>query len=314
MQRAFLNIHNYLKNHKIVGFLILLLYILFISFFAWNIDLEEDITKLIPAGEEQELLKKVLKESDFSDKLIVSISAESEEVTPDSLVIYANKLTEILENDYSEYIVEIKGKVPDKDIKQIYNFVYENLPIFLDEDDYLEIENRLYRDSVDDRIASGYRQLMSPTGFVTKDYFLSDPLSFTSLGLEKLQELQVGDNFSIYKNYLVTKDRQHIILFLDPVFPASETNKNEMFMDSLEETVNTLNKDFVSVNATYFGGVLYSLANANRIKTDIRLTMSIAISLLLLLLVFLQKNICTAFIVLTECPGGGFSYCITKYF
>ncbi|HKJ49243.1 MAG TPA: hypothetical protein VJ973_09155, partial [Christiangramia sp.] len=100
-----------MKNHKMIGFSILIFYAALISFFAWNITLEEDITKLIPSGEKQELLKKILKEADFSDKLIVSISAESENVNPDSLVVYANELTSILENDFSEYILEIKGKV-----------------------------------------------------------------------------------------------------------------------------------------------------------------------------------------------------------
>lgn len=291
MHKAFFNIHNYLKNHKLIGFSILLLYIIVISFFAWNINLEEDITKLIPGGEKQELLKNILKETDFSDKLIVSISAENEEENPDSLVLFANKFTEVLEKDLSDYILEIKGKVPEKDINQIYKFVHGNLPVFLNEQDYEEIENRLYRDSINNRLASGFRQLMSPTGFITKDYFLSDPLNFTNLGLAKLQELQVGDNFSIYKNYLVTKDRQHIILFLDPVFPASETDQNEKFINSLEKIVNNLNKDHSSVEASYFGGVLYSLANANRIKKDIRLTMGIAISLLLLLLIFFYRKI-----------------------
>ena len=291
MHRAFYNTHNYLKNHKTIGFSILFLYTLIISFFAWNIDLEEDITKLIPGGEKQELLKKILKEADFSDKLIVSISAESQDVSPDSLVLFANQFTRILEKDYSEYILEVKGKVPEKDLKQIYDFVYDNLPIFLNEKDYNKIGNRLYKDSIDNRLASGYKQLMSPTGFVTKDYFLSDPLNLTNLGLEKLQELQVGDNFSIYKNYLVTKDQQHIILFLEPAFPASETSKNEKFINSLDETVNKLNGDYSSVEASYFGGVLYSLANANRIKKDIQLTMGIAISLLLVLLIFFYRKI-----------------------
>ena len=291
MHKAFYNIHNYLKNHKMVGFSLLFFYTFLISFFAWNIHLEEDITRLIPAGEQQELLKKILKETDFSDKLIVTVSTENEGVNPDSLVQYANELTAIFEKEYGDYILEIKGKVPEKDIKQIYNFVYGNLPIFLNTKDYQEIENRIYTDSINSRLSSGYRQLMSPTGFVTKDYFLSDPLNFTNLGLEKLQELQVGDNFSIYKNYLVTKDRQNIILFLDPALPISETNKNQIFINSLEETVNTLNEEHVSVEASYFGGVLYSLANANRIKKDIQLTMGIAISLLLLLLIFFYRKI-----------------------
>ena len=291
MHKAFFNIHKYLKDHRYIGFSILFLYTALISFFAWNIDFEEDITKLIPAGEKQELLRKILKEADFSDKIIVSISADSQKVHPDSLVLYANSFTSLIERDFSEYINEIKGKVPEKELNQVYYFVQGNLPVFLENNDYKVIENRIEPDSITHQIASGYRQLMSPTGFVTKDYFFSDPLNFTSLGLEKLRELQVGDNFSIYKNYLVTKDKEHIILFLDPVYPASETDRNQDFINSLNRTLEGLNKEFSGVRASYFGGVLYSLANANRIKKDIRITMGIAISLLLLLLVFFYRRI-----------------------
>ncbi|MCH4823169.1 MMPL family transporter [Gramella lutea] len=280
-----------MKNHEIIGFSLLLFYALIVSFFAWNIHFEEDITKLIPSGEKQQTLKKILKEADFSDKLILSISTESDEVNPDSLVKYANEITGILKNDYSDYVSEVKGIIPEKDLTQIYNFVYSNLPIFLDEGDYEQIGKRLYPDSIHRRFESGYRQLLSPTGFVTKDYFLKDPLSFTNLGLAKLQELQVGDDFSIYKNYLITQDRKSVILFLDPVYPSSETNKNQDFIDSLDATVKLLNEKYTNVEASYFGGVLYSLANANRIKKDIQLTMGIAVSLLLLLLVFFYRKI-----------------------
>ncbi len=291
MHKAFFNIHNYLKNHKIIGFSILFLYTLIVSFFAWNIHFEEDITKLIPSGKKQKTLKTILKEVDFSDNLILSISAESAEVHPDSLVLYANELTGILESDFSDYILEVKGKLPEKDLNEIYNFVYRNLPVFLEDQDYKKIDNRIYPDSLKQTFESGYRQLMSPTGFVTKDYFLKDPLNFTRLGLAKLQELQVGDDFSIYKNYLITEDRQNIILLLKPAIPASETNRNEKFIAALEKTVTGLNNDYPSVEASYFGGVLYSLANADRIKKDIRLTMGIAVSLLLLLLVFFYRKI-----------------------
>lgn len=307
MHKVLNDIHYYLKSHKFIGFSLLFLYIILISFFTWNIHLEEDITKLIPSGEKQDLVKNILKEADFSDKLIVNIAAESELVHPDSLVRYADEFTEVLERDYSEYIREIKGKIPEKDISQIYGFVYKNLPIFLAESDYEKIENRLLLDSINKNISSGYRQLMSPTGFITKEYFLSDPLNLTNLGLAKLQELQVGDNFSIYKNYLVTRDKKHIILFLDPVFPASETNKNEIFIRSLEKTVTGLNKDYSSVEANYFGGVLYSLANANQIKQDIRLTMSIAISLLLLLLIFFYRKFYVPLLLFLPSILAGFS-------
>ncbi|TBW29256.1 MMPL family transporter [Gramella sp. KN1008] len=291
MHKAFLNIHNFLKNRRLFGIILLFIYVVITSVLAWSISLEEDITRLIPSGKKQDILKKVLRVTDLSDKLIITISASSDETSPDSLVAYAHSLTEKIEKELPQYVTQIKGKVPPRDIRQVYNFVYDNLPVFLQENDYEEISNRLYPDSIRDRLGSGYRQLMSPTGFVTKDYFLGDPLGFANLGLAKLQELQIGDNFGIYKNYLVTKDRKNIILFLDSTLPSSETDKNADFINGLEAITGRLNTRFEGVEASYFGGILYSLANASRIKEDIKLTIGIAGILLLTLLVFFYRKI-----------------------
>ncbi len=307
MRKTFLNIYRFFENRKLLGFSLVFIYTILIALVAWNINLEEDITRLIPNGDKQEKLKKILRETDFSDKIIVSISSKSENGIPDSLVAYANDLTRILENDLSEYITEVEGKIPDEDITDVYDFVYNNLPIFLDAKDYNEISNRLEEDSIKAQINQGYRRLMAPTGFVTKNYFFKDPLNFSSLGLQKLKELQVGDNFSIYRNYLITKDRQHIILFLDPAFPSSETNRNEIFIDELDKQIQGLNTNYGNVEAKYFGGVLYSLANANRIKKDIQLTVGIAVVVLLILLIFFYRKIYIPLILFLPSILGGIS-------
>lgn len=307
MHKTFLNIYRFFENRKFLGFSAVFLYTFLIAFLAWNIHLEEDITRLIPNGDKQENLKKVLSGTDFSDKLIISISAREDNVNPDSLVAYANDLTGILENDLSDYIKEIKGKIPDEDITDVYDFVYENLPIFLSPQDYNVISNRLEKDSIKTQITQGYRRLMAPTGFVTKNYFFKDPLNFTSLGLQKLKELQVGDNFSIYRNYLITRDRQNIILFVDPVFPSSETNENEIFINKLQEQIQGLNSNYSYVEGKYFGGVLYSLANANRIKKDILLTVGIAAVVLLILLIFFYRKILIPIILFLPSILGGIS-------
>lgn len=305
MHKILFNIHTFLKNHKILGLSLLIIYLLACLFFASKLQLEEDITRLIPSGERQDQLKKVLRETDLSDKLIISISARNDETSPDTLVSFAQKLTGSIESDLNEYVQAVQGKIPENDLRQVYTFVYENLPIFLDENDYDLVEKRLREASVRARLRSGYRQLMSPTGFVTKNYFLNDPLSITGLGLQKLRELQVGDNFGIYRNYLTTKDRKHIVLFIDSAYPSSETAKNEEFISKLDQLVNRLNSQYRQVEATYFGGVLYSLANANRIKKDIRLTLGIAGAILLIILILFYRKIYVPLLIFLPSIFGG---------
>jgi len=287
MHNFFLKLYYFFRRQKVIGFLLLPLFVLFGGYFASKIQLEEDITKLIPSGEKQNVLRKVLDNTEFSDKLIIAVS--SEEKNPEQLTEYASQLTDSLNKQLPQYITKIQGEIPDEGILEVYDFVYQNLPLFLNARDYDKINSRLQEDSIQERLESSYRDLISPTGFITKQFLFKDPLSLTNLGLEKLQELQVDDSFKIYNNYLVTKDEKHLLLFITPKYSVSETKNNEVFIEQLDQIISDLNENS-EVKAEYFGGVLYAIANAKQIKSDIQLTLSIAFSILLILLILFYRR------------------------
>ncbi len=301
------NFNRFLKRHKFLAIFSGILILFVLSFLASKITLEEDITSLIPAGAKQDVLKKVLDQTEFSDKIIIAISSTSEDGTPEELTKYAQEFIDTINSDLPEYIHNIQGKVPEEGIMEIYGFVYDNLPLFLNDSDYERIDNRLGLDSIQKRIKDDYKSLISPTGLVTKDFIFKDPLSFTNLGLKKLEELQVGDDFKLYNNFLLTKDEKHLLLFLSPRYPASETDKNAVFIEKLKEIQNSLNSEFSSVKSQFFGGVLYSVANANQIKKDIKLTLGFASGVLLLLLIFYYRRIYIPLILFVPSIIGGIS-------
>jgi len=292
-----LKIYHLIHQNKKAAVFIGLLFLIVVTFLASKITLEEDITSLIPSGEQQNILKKVLDQTEFSDKIIVTVSADSALATPDDLTQYSQQFIDSINQELPEYVEEIQGKVPEEGIREIYNFVFQHLPLFLNESDYTEIQNRLDKDSLKDRLKENYKSLISPTGLVTKEYLFKDPLSISTLGLKKLEELQVGEDFELYNNFLVTKDHQHLLLFISPKYPASETDKNAKFIQRLEEIQTSLNSQFKGVSGEFFGGVRYSVANANQIKKDIQLTLGIATIILLILLIFYYKKIYVPFLL-----------------
>lgn len=300
-----LKIHNFLNKHKKSGLLIGLLFLASVIFLASRITLEEDVTSLIPSGERQDILKKVLAQTEFSDKIIVAISTTSEESNPDELTQYAQKFIDSVNTQIPEFVKNIQGKVPEEGIREVYDFVYNNLPLFLNETDYKAIETRLGKDSIQNRLKENYKSLISPAGLVTKEYVFKDPLSITYLGLKKLEELQVGDDFELYNNYLITKDQKHLLLFLSPSLPASETDKNSLFVKKLQEIQANLDQEFKEVKGEFFGGVLYSVANANQIKKDIKITIGIALGILLILLVFYYRKIYVPLLIFVPSIIGG---------
>ena len=123
---------------------------------ASRIQFEEDITKLIPSNDENSKVQKVLKNVNFTDKIIVNISRESNGSIED-LTQYASQFIDSISKNSGDYIKQIQGKVDNDDILNTVNFIYKNLPLFLDESDYNIIKNKIQKISIDAITLKNYK-------------------------------------------------------------------------------------------------------------------------------------------------------------
>ena len=305
MPSFFFNIYEYFNSRKWVGFGLLGLAFLSLIFVASKIEFEEDITKLIPNNEKNTELQKVLKNINFTDKIIVNIT-KNKEGTIDDLTQYASQFIDSINLSSSQYIKQIQGKVADDQIEKTANFIYQNLPLFLDENDYKTIANKIQKDSISTTTLKNYKTLISPSGIIAKDFILKDPLGLSFIALKKLQGLSFAEDFELRNGFLVSKDKQHILLFITPSLGSNETAENTEFAENLYEANTKLNNAFKDkVNSEFFGGTLIAVANANQIKRDIQLTISIALSILLLIFIVFYKKLAIPIILFIPTIFGG---------
>ncbi|MEP0263978.1 1-acyl-sn-glycerol-3-phosphate acyltransferase [Dokdonia sp.] len=305
MEQLFYKIYQKITAKKVVSLGILFLFLLTLIFTASRIKFEEDITKLIPTNEKTSDIGKVLKTVNFADKIIVNIKRESNGST-DDITDYATQLIDSLHKNSGEYFTKIQGKIEEDDIQATIDFVYNNMSLFLDDDDYETITNRIQKDSIDAIVASNYKTLISPSGFIARETILKDPLGLSFLGITKLQELNFGNDFTIHNGFLLSEDKNHILLFITPTLGSSETSKNAKFVEDLYKINEQLNSKFQSkASSEYFGGVLIAVENARQIKDDIQLTVSIAMSILLIILILFYKKVSIPIILFIPTVFGG---------
>ncbi len=291
MDNFFIKIYHSLQKHKLLAFGLMLLVFVGLTFTASKLKFEEDITKLIPNSEKSDITNKVLQHVNFADKIIVYLETKNNG-NEDDLTQYASTLVDSLNNYKDDYIKAIQGKIANDEIDKTLDFVYQNIPLFLNESDYKSIEQRLHKDSILEITKANYKTLISPTGIVAKKTILKDPLGLTFLGLKKLEQLKIDDNFKIHNGFLITKDNKNLLLFIVPKLAANETDGNTVFVEKLYATQERLNKAFSNtVSSEYYGSTVIAVANASQIKHDIQFTISIALSVLLLILVFFYRKL-----------------------
>nr|WP_314492790.1 MMPL family transporter [uncultured Chryseobacterium sp.] len=296
MHRLFIFLYYLIAKNRFLSTAAALGISLLCLFFASKINFEEDINQIIPKSEKSDLTAKVLKQLNFSDKIIVIIENKSHQ---DSFQL-SETADQFLEKTQSvkKYIGSIQGKVNSQEITETFDFVNQNLPFFLDEEDYRKIEQKLNKDSIAKQVENNYISLASPTSLVTKDFIKKDPLGIAFLGIRKLNALNISKDFKLEDNYIVTKDGKNLLLFIEPVNKSNDTKNNEAFINRLNEIKDTLNKKFRGkTELSYFGSPVIAVANAQQIKKDIQNTVIISMTLLLILLIYYFRNVLTPVIV-----------------
>ena len=297
MHHLFLAINSYLSHNKFrsIGLILSLLFALL--FCASHIAFQENIDQLIPNSKASSVTSKVLKQVNFADKITVIIQSDKSN-NADDLTTYANQFLDSIHINCIADIKKIQGRLEEKSMQQTFDFVYDNLPLFLDKTDYQTIQSKLSNDSIASIVEGDYRTLISPTGIISKEFILKDPLGISFMALKKLQQLSVGKDFVFQDGYIFTKDKKNILLFLTPKWAANETDHNSLFIDKINSIQSHLNAKFHSkVQMHYFGATPVAVANATQIKADVRNTSIWAAVALILILAFFYRSVLTPVII-----------------
>jgi len=305
MGNFFYKTYLFIQNQKWASLAALLFLIASLGSIASRIEFDDDITALIPATEDSKKIQEILESIAFTDKIIVNIQREEEGSVSD-LTQYAAALLDSLEQTSDTYIKNVQGKLNDEDLPNTLNLIYNNLPLFLDASDYLQIELKLSKDSIAKITAQNYRNLISPSGIIAKKTIQKDPLGLSFIALKKLQQLGIGDDFKLKNGFLLDKKEQNILLFLTPTHGSRETDKNTALAEKLYGLQSQLNSSFEGkIKGEYFGAALVAAANAAQIKHDIQFTVSIAMTLLLIILMVFYRKLTTPLILFAPTVFGG---------
>jgi 1-acyl-sn-glycerol-3-phosphate acyltransferase len=275
----------------------MLLLVGFIWFSLSKARLTEDISSIIPQDKRIDNINFFLKNSKVSDQLIFHFQlADSTTESPDSLIAFARPIMEALAND-TTYVKEVTFEINEEHYAGLYNYFYENLPYYLDSTDYALIKANLTDTSLNETLKKGFMSLVSPAGVATKQYIFKDPLNMVPRVIKRLEKFRMDDNFTVYNSHIFTTDYKHLLAFVTPVYPANRTADNQKFIENIDKILSTVpaNSEYIT---EYYGGTAVAVANAQRIKTDVIVTVTLAIIILLLFFILVFRRLRVVLILL----------------
>ncbi|MDW7693435.1 MMPL family transporter [Flammeovirgaceae bacterium SG7u.111] len=275
-----------------------------LGFQTSQLNFSENITDILPESESISQVEKILNDSKLNSNLVVhfyigdSISI-SNQALPDSIIQAGHSIDSCLQAQYGDLIQQRILDYPDSLITQVYDFFGQYLPLYLENEDYSEIESKLSEEALKNTVKGNFKTLISPIGIFGGKMVMKDPFGLTQIPLKNFQKSQFDTNFQLYKNHLFSKDRKHMLYILELATQANETAKNGELIDHLDELIMRYQSSGMDIE--YFGTPAIAVANANRIKADIIISVSLAILVIFALILLYFKNLSTFALVLL--PG-----------
>lgn len=281
----FLRIFELFQKHKMFGWGLFSILTILLLFGISRMTYKEDITDFLPLGAEDREAMAIYQDISGANQIIVIFDAndDPEETTNAIESFYAK----VQENDSLGIADRFTTNFDIEKVAELADFVYENIPFFLTDEDASRIDSVLSDPSyVSNQLQADHEMLMFPSGGLLEDNISRDPLNLFTPIASRLSSSQQFSNFETYNGYIFSPDMKKAIVMVESPYGNSETENNSKMMAFLKKSLDDTLQDYPGINAHITGGPQIAVENAHQIKKDSILAVSISVIFILLLLIY----------------------------
>ena len=280
-----LKIFDYLRKHALARWASLLAITLTLMASVVRLSYKEDIQDFLPLSETDRQRMAVYQDISGMNRLFVVFESIGDvEKTTEAIECFVNAVEE---SDTAGWCEDLQATFDLEGLSETMDFVYQNAPLFLTDDDYKRMDSLLASpDFVDNKLEDDLNALMLPTGSLLSQSISRDPLGLIAPVVEEMQLSHGQMRFEIYDGYIFTPDMKKALVMLSSPFGSSETDQNAQLIALLDQAIHSMQADFPEIKAHVIGGPQVAVGNAKQIMHDSILAISLAAILIMALLLY----------------------------
>lgn len=246
-----------------------------------KIDFSEDVSGFLPDSKHNEQANYAYQHIGASNTIMVYFSSENDvDVIHEAVDAFVERL---YDNGIETYAEKLQYSIEESDIVDKMNFISQNLPYFLEEDDYKRIDSLITKENIFKQIKNNKNLLGSIHGGMMQSVMINDPLFISRELLNGLNNFKMNDNFTSDDGLIHTKEGE-VVVMIKSKYPLSETANNKKLISLIDDVTEKTIEEFPDVKILPFGAVYISIGNAEQIKKDSALTIIVAIVLIIIIL------------------------------
>jgi predicted exporter len=282
--KIFSDCYRCFENRRRWLILALLLLLLLCGWQLSRLQLEENISALLPDGNSVVANDfQLLQQAPFARKLVVNLRAASN-ISTDQLLDATDALRDALPPELFENALSGPGAELGL---ALLNELGQYLPLLADTEDLQRIDERLAPNEIDRRLQIALSQLLQPQGVALKEKIRRDPLGLESIALEKLRHLNPVPEVRLERGHFLSKDGRNTLILADTSVAITDSRGSQELLAAFATARHQLPP---GINAELVSGHAYTQANATTIQKDMsRVLIASGVGVLLLFLLFLRS-------------------------
>ncbi|MBO7616273.1 MAG: 1-acyl-sn-glycerol-3-phosphate acyltransferase [Bacteroidales bacterium] len=292
MNKFFLSIYDYLSKNKPLAIALLLVITALCVFSALRLDYKENIADFLPTDPEKERYTSVYNDLSDQGQITVIFAADTTKVTSDETMDAMMDAMDAFEanwktTDTALLVSNMQCKVDDNQVFDAIDFIRENPPLFLTQEDYRRMDSLLADpDYVATCMGNIKRMLSMPTVSFLVDGVKADPLNLYSPALQRLNALNPTQNYRVEDEYLFNEHGNKGFAFFSSPFSGSDTKSNAQIVGLLDQVIAQTEAEHPEVRISAVGAPTIAVTNAQQTKKDSYLSIALALVLIFGILMF----------------------------
>ena len=310
MKSLFISLYNFFEYRKPALWSLLIGLFAIFTLVSLNINFEEDISKILNFDSKTKEYNRIIQSSKIVDKLVFIVSSKDSTIDQEKLINFTDSFGASLSQDTNKLIKKISLRIEEDNFQSFYTTFLQNLPVFIEKSDYENLDSLFTVENLRTSLQHNLQTLSTPLGIVSRYNLMYDPAGIGNNYLKRLRTFQTSSSLLPFNGFLFSRDKKHLIFYLEPANPSNETRKNGQLIDKIDKNISALTKQsaFNDIECSYFGSTAVSVGNARQLQFDTILTVFITgIALFFLLFFVFKKRRVPLLILLTVVFGGGFA-------
>jgi len=286
MVEFFLKIYDWLNSRKGLAAAIVTLCMALCVLSLCHLHYEEDIAGFLPIDRSDSRQTEFMESVSKQNSVAVIFRHNGQAENADDQIIEAMDLFEELwfENDSLGYVPDMSALADESMAFELIQFVQEHYASFLKPADYRRMDSLLSQPGYVERsLESDKRSLQMLSGSFTAGTIPYDPLALFSDILLGLADAGGDGGYRLVDGHIMHRTEPAGLLLFESPFGDSESGQNALLVELVEKTGAQVTAE-TGISISAVGAPVIAVTNADRIKKDSILAVSLALVGILLAL------------------------------